>query len=45
MILTKPLVGEWLSMAAEYNFTRNDSNNKDYDYKRQTANLSVAVRY
>jgi tetratricopeptide (TPR) repeat protein len=49
--LSRPIFFEWLSIVADYRFTRNDSNIKEaatgvepFDYDRHQATLSLAVK-
>ena len=39
--LSRPLFYKWLEVQLEYNYTKNDSNISDYDYKRNTITLYI----
>ncbi|MGM0452527.1 MAG: surface lipoprotein assembly modifier [Thermodesulfobacteriota bacterium] len=41
--LARPVVYEWLRLAVDYNFTRNDSNIGLYDYERNAVTVSVTA--
>ena len=43
--LTRPFFYKWLSVQAEYNYTRNDSNEAEYDYKKNVAGLSLVTEF
>lgn len=41
--LARPVIYEWLSLALDYDFTRNDSNIRLYDYERNAVTVSVTA--
>lgn len=43
--LSRSLYYEWLSIEAEFQYTDNDSNIKDYEYTRAETTLSLTARY
>lgn len=43
--LSHRLFFDWLSIQGEYNYTKNDSNISDYEYKRNVATLSLIARF
>jgi tetratricopeptide (TPR) repeat protein len=43
--LSKKLFYDWLSIGAEFNYTKNDSNIREYEYDKKTVGLSVTARY
>jgi hypothetical protein len=43
--LSRKIFYEWLSITAEFNFTRNNSTFDIYDYKRWLAGLYMSVNY
>jgi len=45
LAISRNLIYHWLTIIAEYSYTRNDSNITVYDYQRQTATLSLATKY
>jgi len=42
--LSRKLFYDWLSVSAEFDYTKNDSNIPVYDYEKNTATLSVTVK-
>lgn len=43
-VITRNLWKEWLYAGAEYNFTKNDSNIRDFDYERNVFRIFVSVK-
>ena len=43
--LSRKLFYDWMCIVGEYNYTRNDSNISDYDYKRNVTTLSLTAKY
>jgi hypothetical protein len=43
--LSRELFYDWLSILAEFNYTKNDSNINDFEYERKVAGLSLTARY
>ncbi len=43
--LSRSLYYDWLELAAEFSYTKNDSNIKDYDYEKKVTTLSLTARY
>ena len=43
--LSRPIFYKWLSIQAEYYYTRNDSNFDDYNYKKNVAGLSLVTEF
>lgn len=41
--LSRQVVYEWLSLSLEYNYTKQNSNIKDFSYKRNAGNLALTV--
>ncbi|OQX25115.1 MAG: hypothetical protein BWK80_17340 [Desulfobacteraceae bacterium IS3] len=43
--LSRSLFYDWLELAAEFGYTKNDSNIKDYDYEKKVTTLSLTAKY
>jgi tetratricopeptide (TPR) repeat protein len=43
--LSRKIFFDWLSISGEYNYTKNDSNIKDYKYDRNVGTLSLTVNF
>jgi hypothetical protein len=43
--LSRVFYYDWLSIIADFNYTKNDSNVNIYDYERQVATLSLSIKY
>ena len=43
--LSRKVFCDWLSVLAEYNYTKNDSNIDDFEYEREVIGLSLTARY
>ncbi len=43
--LSRVFYYDWLSIIADFNYTKNDSNINVYNYKRQVATLSLSIKY
>ncbi|MCP4105547.1 MAG: DUF560 domain-containing protein [Desulfobacteraceae bacterium] len=43
--LSRSLFYDWLSILFEFDYTKNDSNNIEYEYERKTATVSLKARY
>ena len=43
--LSRKLFYDWLNTSVEFNYTKNNSNITDYEYKRKVTTLSVIARY
>ena len=43
--LSKRLFRDWLAIVAEFEYTKNDSNIRDYEYDRKVTTLSLTARF
>jgi len=41
--LSRKIIYDWMSISLEYNYTKNNSNIKDYTYKKNAGNLALTV--
>jgi tetratricopeptide (TPR) repeat protein len=43
--ISRKLLYDWLNILAEFNYTKNDSNIDDFEYKRKVIGVSLIARY